>query len=288
MTTHFPITDAHVHVFAPEKYPLDASRSYTPGPANVADLANHLGRIGGQNAVIVQPSPHGTDNRPTLRAVSERGQDCTRGVCVISPASTSKEDLDALWGEGIRGLRANLKTAGVNAIEDVERQLQEISRTMAGTDLMLQVFLPIKVTIAMAETFKSLGRPVILDHFAGLKTSSPTRDEELAGLLEVLSLPNVILKASGACRAIDYASTTSALDDVAPTLFAAARGRVIWGSDWPHTGKSSERAQRPLSEIEPFMAIDDNASLDNIRKWSGNDSIFQEITSDTANSLFGF
>lgn len=288
MTTHFKPSDSHVHVFLPETYPLAERRSYTPGPANTRDLATHLERIGADHVVIVQPSPHGTDNRPTLQGVRELGQDTARAVCVIDPALASQSDLAALWEQGVRGLRANLKTSGVDAIDDAERQLESLGQAMVGTDLHLQVFLPIQTTIALARTFKSLGRTVILDHFGGLKTSSPTLAADLDQLVEVLELPNVVLKASGACRVTDYAPDTSALDTIAPRLFAAARGRTIWGSDWPHTGKSSERATRPLSEAEPFMKIDDLQSLEDIARWSENEDIFQSITGNTANALFGF
>ncbi|WP_298360282.1 amidohydrolase family protein [uncultured Litoreibacter sp.] len=287
MTTQFAITDAHTHVFLPEKFTLAKERSYTPGSATVANLEEHLIRVGAKKVVIVQPSPHGVDNRPTLQALRELGHDKARGVCVVDPQAVSKDTMQSLWDSGVRGLRANLKTAGVNAAKDAERQLDTLSRAMKETDFILQVFLPVQVTIALRSTFENLGRPVILDHFGGLKTSSVTLASDVSGLLDVLSLPNVILKASGACRVRDYAVTSAALDKIAPELFAAARGRVIWGSDWPHTGKSSDRAQRHLSEIEPFMDVDDQASLDDIKKWSGNHKVFQDITRDTANALFG-
>ncbi|WP_368188549.1 amidohydrolase [Aestuariibius sp. HNIBRBA575] len=288
MTTHFSITDAHVHVFLPEKYPLTQVRSYTPGPANVADLEAHLERIGAKNVVIVQPSPHGIDNRPSLTAVQDLGRDRAKCVCVIDPKTTTKEDVKALADLGVCGLRANLKTAGIDAIDNAAQQLRDLDRVMMGTDLILQVFLPVHVNIALAPLFKSLGRPVILDHFAGLKTSSPTLDTDMAGLADVLSASNVFLKVSGACRVTDYAATAVALDDFAPDLFATARGRVIWGSDWPHTGKSAERAKRPLSEVEPFLKIDDQKGLKDIQRWSENNNHFQEITKSTADDLFGF
>ena len=288
MTTQSLLTDAHVHVFTPKKHGLMPSRTYTPGEASAQSLEKHLDRIGADNVVIVQPSPHGTDNRPTLEGIELLGMNRARGIAVIDPEVATRSDLQALWARGIRGLRANLKTAGVNAVADTVDQLETLNAAMKGTDLLLQVFLPISVTVEMKSTFGLLGRTVILDHFGGLKTSRKTLEQDVERLTEILTLPNVVLKASGACRVTDYAETTTTLDPVAPKLFEAASGRVIWGSDWPHTGPATKRQARPLSEIEPFMNIDDQTNLDDIRGWCGNMSVFQEITSDTACQLFGF
>ena len=77
------------------------------------------------------------------------------------------------------------------------------------------------------------------------------------------------------------------MDAVAPTLFDAAPGRVIWGSDWPHTGRSSLRAGRPLTGIEPFMAIDDREGLDDLERWAGTEERRTAILGDTPRTLFG-
>ncbi len=288
MTTHLQPVDAHVHVFAPEKFCYSAPRSYTPGEANVAKLRDHIERIGAQHVVIVQPSPYGTDNRATLDAVEQLGQKNARAIAVVDPAAQDPDLIQTLWNSGVRGLRANLKTSGQTAVETSKEQLKLLTAQMAGTDMALQVFLPATVLIALKDTLRDIGRPIILDHFAGLKIGSPDFDTTFEQLLDILALPNVILKTSGLCRAIDYADTPDAIVPLIPALFDAAKDRVIWGSDWPHTGKSSERAARPLTEIEPFMDIDDVQQLQNIKNWSRSDAEFHKITRETSLELFGF
>lgn len=288
MTTHFPIADAHVHVFAPEKYSYADQRSYTPGDASPKKLATHLDRIGAEKVVIVQPSPYGSDNRATLEAVETLGQDTARAIAVVDPGQQDPELVKNLWNAGVRGLRANLKTSGATAIDIARTQLGHLNDQMSGTDMMMQIFLPADVIISLKDTIANMGRPTILDHCAGLKLGTENFDETFEQLLEVLSLPNVILKTSGQCRVVDYSDNYDALDAFAPTMLEAAKGRAIWGSDWPHTGKSSERATRPLSEVEPFMNIDDQMSLSYLRKWASTEAEYRDITSNTALSLFGF
>jgi len=176
----------------------------------------------------------------------------------------------------------------VTDAEVAAADLQRLGRALHGTGLLIQVFLPLTTLLALRATFAELGRPVILDHFAGLKTSSAGLAEDVAGLADLLVLPNVVLKASGSCRATDYAPDARALDPIVPLLFDAAPGRVIWGSDWPHTGKSSERATRPITEIEPFMAIDDRAGLADLARWAGSPERLRAILQDTPSALFGF
>ena len=69
--------------------------------------ALHIERV-----VIVTPSVYGTDNSATLFGMKARGA-TARGVAVIDE-KTPESDLDAMSQAGIRGIRLNLATGGVN------------------------------------------------------------------------------------------------------------------------------------------------------------------------------
>ncbi|MGO4855328.1 amidohydrolase family protein [Phaeovulum sp. W22_SRMD_FR3] len=287
MISHSGLIDSHVHVFLTETHGFIPNRSYTPGRADLADLAAHRARIGASKLVIVQPSPYGTDNAATLAAVAALGPDA-RAIAVIDPFAATADDIRDLAAQGVVGMRANLKTDGVGDLTACAAYLRALGRILAGSDMLIEVFLPLASLCALRPILADLGRPVILDHFAGLKTSAPTLAEDLAALEDLLALPNIVLKASGACRATDYAADCRALDPIAPRLFAAAPGRVIWGSDWPHTGKSAARKQRPVTEIEPFLPIDDRAGLADLRRWAGDAAQLRAILQDTPSALFSF
>ncbi|GLQ35080.1 hydrolase [Amylibacter marinus] len=282
------IIDAHVHVFEPKKFPYATKRNYTPGEATAENLRNHMLRIGADKVVIVQPSPYGADNQATVQAVEILGQDVARAIAVIDPERTAPEFVSSLWHSGVRGVRANLKTSGQTGIDTARRQLEQLADRLSGTDMALQIFLPADVIVELKDTIRGLGRLTILDHFAGLKIGDPNFSSTLDGLQEVLVLPNVVLKVSGSVRATDYADTPVAMEPFIPALFDAAKDRIVWGSDWPHTGKSSERAARPLSEIEPFMEIDDAKSLGYIREWCRSEAEFRNITYGTSKEIYGF
>ena len=69
--------------------------------------ALHIERV-----VIVTPSVYGSDNSATLFGMKARGA-TARGVAVIDE-KTSEADLDAMGQAGVRGIRLNLATSGVN------------------------------------------------------------------------------------------------------------------------------------------------------------------------------
>lgn len=280
--------DSHVHVFLPDSHPYNPRRTYTPGPADLDMLEAHLDRLQAQKVVIVQPSPYGSDNSATLEALRGLGRGRARAIAVVDPDPTENDMVIELESAGVRGLRANFKTSGQNAGEVCTAQLNALDQMAIGTDLALEIFAPIGLLHMLRQTLAGLGRPVILDHFAGLKTGSPNLGEDLQKLEEILALPNIVLKLSGACRATNYAGDTLSLNPIAPSLISMSRGRAIWGSDWPHTGKSSERPARPLTEIEPFQVIDDLQSLADLEHWAGSPEILTEILWDTPGALFGF
>lgn len=286
MTSQSSAIDSHVHVFVPEKYAYSEERSYTPGNADVPALALHLERLGIEKVVLVQPSPYGIDNRATLSAVAELGLARARAIAVIDPFSATAADVQELAARGVAGVRANLKTNGVDDADACASYLRGLEQALSGTDMIIEVFLSLPLLLRLRKVLVELGRPVVLDHFAGLKTTSPSLSDDVEGLVDLLGSSNLVLKVSGACRATDYASSTAALDLIAPRLIDAAPGRVIWGSDWPHTGRSSERKNRQVTEIEPFMPVDDQASLADLARWAGDPRRLDDILRTTPAALF--
>src|SRR4029434_3886558 len=76
-----------------------------------------------QRVVIVTPSVYGTDNSATLYGMRARGADA-RGVAVIDE-STPARALDEMHRAGVRGIRLNLATAGINDPAVGRQRLQD-------------------------------------------------------------------------------------------------------------------------------------------------------------------
>src|SRR5882672_512344 len=105
--------DCHTHIHGdPEKFPFFSGRVYTPEMALPDEMAALHRALHMQRVVIVTPSVYGTDNSATLFGMRARGKNA-RGVAVIDE-KTPESALDAMHQAGIRGIRLNLATGGVN------------------------------------------------------------------------------------------------------------------------------------------------------------------------------
>jgi Amidohydrolase len=105
--------DCHTHIHGdPEKFPFFAGRVYTPEPASPEEMAALHKALHIERVVIVTPSVYGTDNSATLFGIKFRGN-TARGVAVIDD-KTAESDLNSMAQAGIRGIRINLATSGVN------------------------------------------------------------------------------------------------------------------------------------------------------------------------------
>ena len=225
--------DSHVHIVGPQdRYPWIASRTYTAPPALLSSLRQAAEPLGIGRFVIVQPSFYGTDNRATLDALDELGA-AGRGVAVIDPANTSPDTLRDMHERGVRGVRINLYSTmahGVPRLADAFLPLRDAAGRMGWH---VQVIAPAAVLTGAAEMLGGAGVTVVLDHY-GLPDAPPGSDAGQA-LLALASRPSVWVKLSGPYRfAVDPLASRPPADWL-HALLAAAPGRTVWGSDWPHT-----------------------------------------------------
>ncbi|MFE1954568.1 amidohydrolase family protein [Streptomyces sp. NPDC059524] len=248
--------DAHVHVFGPAtRYPYGADRTYTPPDATPADLAALHRRLGISRTVVVQASPYGTDNSRLLDALHELG-DSARGVAVITP-DADPAYLDALHDAGTRGCRVNLNVQTATDIEAARQQITETAQVIADRGWHLQLHAAHHVIAALADLLTRLPTAVVLDHFAGIKSAhGPTTAEATAVTRRLLESGRVWVKLSAPYRA---AATYADLDLVIDALAAACADRLLWGSDWPHTGGTPH--DRDPRRVQPYLEVDDAASL---------------------------
>lgn len=228
--------DTHVHVFDPARFTYAPGRSYTPGPATLADLAARHRDWGVSGCVLVQPSVYGTDNSCLLDALSRLGS-AARGVAVVDAVATSDEALADLAAAGVVGLRVNLVAGGGG-------DLARTAALLRGTGWFLQLFAPLPVILSHRAEIEAAGVPVVLDHFAGAQG-------DIGGLLSFCDVAPVWIKLSA-----DYRLTAGVQPaDLVARLWSHMPDRLIWGSDWPHTGGGASRSARAPDRIEPFRRV---------------------------------
>ncbi|WP_420224073.1 amidohydrolase family protein [Pigmentiphaga litoralis] len=279
--------DCHVHIFGPrEKYPLAAERTFVPGLARVDDLISMHRRLGVDRTVIVQASMQGIDNRCLLDAMTElRALDRqVRAVAVVAP-DVDQPTLTALHDAGVRGLRVNLQSFGETDPQVAARRLTETARVAADMNWHVQTYTTLSVIAQLSDVITQLPVPLVVDHF-GL--ADPANLEKQPGWRELLSLVkagHTYVKLSAPYRLVDdeFGADGKAM---ARALIDANPDRMLWGTDWPHTGPWPGRT-RDLHAEEPFHPIDDGAMLSMFGRWT-HPAERQRILVDNPATLYDF
>jgi predicted TIM-barrel fold metal-dependent hydrolase len=278
--------DCHTHVFGPPtQFPFAPQRSYTPGEASLEELLAlqrdlHLDRV-----VIVQPSVYGTDNSCTvdaLRRLDGRG----RAVAVIADDITQAE-LEALHRAGVRGVRLNLATAGVNDPDVARRRLAATTARIAPLNWHVQIYTDMAVIAALQADLEALKVPLVIDHFGGAQAALGPTQPGFAALLALVRAGKAYVKLSAPYRSSslrpDYADVAS----LAAPLIAANPARMLWGSDWPHPGGGHKRGQS-IEEIEAFFPEDDGRTLNLLAEWAPDPALRRRVLVDNPALLYDF
>lgn len=276
--------DAHVHIFDPQRHPYQGERSYTPGEASVASLQAMLAGLGLERVVLVQPSVYGSDNACLVAALAQLGE-CARGIAVVDDAGPGPEALAALHAAGVRGIRLNIEVAGAASAQALRERLRVIGWLREQAGWHLQLHASAELTLAVLDDLAQLGVPVVLDHYAGLHKKPPVPASHWRVWQDFLRQGPGWIKLSAPYRChADWAGPP--LAELAQALAEAAPHKLLWGSDWPHTGGEAGRPRDP-SRIEPFRAIDNAAILTDLRATLG-DAAWQQMLCDNPARLYGF
>src|ERR1700722_18563179 len=245
--------DCHTHIHLPEKYPFFAGRVYTPEPATPEEMAAlhkalHIDRV-----VIVTPSVYGTDNRATLEGIKFRGNN-GRGIAVIDD-KTTEGDLDELAKGGIRGIRVNLATSGVNDPSIGRKRLEAAIDRVKGRGWHVQVYTNLPLLTTIKDVLAASPVPIVFDHFGGADADKGLEQPGWAELVEAVKSGKVYVKISGAYRRSKNGPDYPDAVPFAKALIAANPDRLVWGSDWPHPDSDKKPGKLP-TDLSPLYQID--------------------------------
>ena len=252
--------DTHVHVIGDSAhYPMVFDRYYTPGPANTADLKEHLANQALGRVVIVQPSVYGTNNQCLLDALSVFGPNA-KGIAVLDENMTDSA-LQQMDAQGIRGVRLNFESSANRQTHHLQAALHHWSSRIASLGWHIQIYAPFEMIAACAGTIRTLPTPVVLDHFALWPvTKSETSAER--SILQLLTEGHVYIKLSASYRLPAFAATD--LQQIVYRLLQAQPERLLWGSDWPHTNREPGVHRHAISR---YRAISPDQLLDERSQW---------------------
>ncbi len=278
--------DCHTHIHGdPEKFPFFAGRVYTPELASPEEMSALHKALQIERVVIVTPSIYGTDNSATLFGMMARGA-TARGVAVIDD-KTSEADLDAMGQAGIRGIRLNLATGGVNDPAVGRPRFQAAVERVKARGWHVQLFTNLAMISAIKDLVAASPVPVVFDHFGGAQAGLGVEQPGFADLAELVKTGKAYVKISGAYRASKLGPDYADAAPLARALIAANSDRIVWGTDWPHPDSVTPPG-RKTTDVTPLFQIDDGRLLNQLAVWAPDAAIRKKILVDNPAQLYRF
>ena len=278
--------DCHTHIHPdPAKFPFFAGRVYTPELASPEEMTALHKALKMERVVIVTPSIYGPDNSATLFGMAARGA-TARGVAVIDD-KTSEADLDAMGKAGIRGIRLNLATGGVNDPTVGRPRFSAAVERIKARGWHVQLFTSLAMITAIKDLVAASPVPVVFDHFGGAQAELGVGQPGFADLVELVKSGKAHVKISGAYRASRKGPDFADVTPLAQALIAANADRIVWGTDWPHPDSVTPPGKQ-ISDVTPLFQIDDGRLLNQLAVWTPDAAVRQKILVDNPARLYGF
>lgn len=262
--------DCHIHVFP------DGFESQPGGPpirelATLQDYAVVQRRLGLDRVVVTQPNAYQFDNRATLSAVAQLGQDKARAVVAVAP-DTPLRDLQEMHQQGARGARIMDLAGGAATMADLGR-IEPLAREV-GWHLMVQF--DGREIDRHLPALRAIETDYIIDHSGKFMEPVPADDRRVDEILRLLDRGNAWFKLCG-CYETSRSGAPEFADvgAIAKRAIAHAPERIVWGSNWPHVWAT------------PETYPDDAQLLDVLLHWTTAE-MRQKILVDNPARLYGF
>lgn len=230
-----------------------------------------LRSIGCQRAVLVQPSVYGTDNSAIEDALQAPDGMALRAVAVVAP-DVSDAELERLHALGFRGIRINLAAGTCGLRLEHARPLAERIRPLGWH---LQFYADFHHNPGIGQVLAALRVPVVIDHFGRISTADGLESPGFRAVLRLLAHEHCWVKLSAPYFVSGLSPGYADIAAFARTMIAAAPGRVVWGTDWPHA-----------SAREKMPADADLADL--LASWAPDLLDRQRVMVDNPARLYGF
>lgn len=253
--------DSHCHVVDEDTFPLHPLHPYRPKKATLTDLQSFHKSLGIDHACLVAFSVYHTDNRCILDAVT-RLNGKGRAVACIDTETITDSELQHLHDAGVRGIRLNLRTrrdkVDCEAIRLAARRIRHLG-------WILQVYVALEQIRELTPIVPELGVTVCIDHLGepdpsrGPARTQPGYDE----FMDLLRSGTVWTKLSGTYRFPDLEE----LDEYVAEILRVAPDRVVWASDWPHSGGVQANPKGDRNQVQDYRKIDDVAWVARCREW---------------------
>jgi predicted TIM-barrel fold metal-dependent hydrolase len=273
--------DSHMHIVDPERFPLAADAQYRPHPHTIKDAKNFYSGLQIRNMVFVQPSIYGNDNSCMLEALEHVTPKHGRAVVQFDPETIENKTMEKWHAMGVRGVRVNLVSVERElSDEELRKELQSYAKVLKPLGWVMELYIPLKLALPLANIVPELGIKVCIDHFGSPvlptpyepgRTIHPYDMKGFASLINLLQGGHTWVKMSAPYR-LSRDPKMRDLDAIGKELIIKASKRVVYASDWPHTR---------------FENIDSKPFIEKCFEWCGHDErLISRLFRDNAKELW--
>lgn len=225
--------DTHFHVLGPlDQFPYSEKRRYSPPEARLKDILELHDFLGIDRGIVVHANTHGKNNLPFLKAVAQSDGRYLGVVRLTRSATfTSCKRLHSL---GIRGARFAFNPQHGGTFDQAE--VEHVVSKIKPLGWFVEFHLEGKTLVEMEDWLSKLSVPVIIDHFGRVDIQQGVGHTEFKALLRLAECDHIWTKISGVDRISDAGYPYEDVMPFSHMLIETSPSRIIWGSDWPHTG----------------------------------------------------
>ncbi len=232
------IIDSHVHVWTqqPERYPWAPIGNYVPdSEASAGQLLKLMDENRVEQAVLVQPTPYGWDNRYLLDSLQST-PDRFKAVCLVDPFSpdNGNEMTRLVKQHGASGFRVNWN---LHPAETWENSPEHAAFWQTAQELSCPVCIQCTPEYFALVGTTSREHPavrVVIDHLGRINAEEGLSAPAFQNLLALAGIPNVSVKISGWYYCSQQEPPFANIYPLAAAIIQAfGAERCMWGSDFP-------------------------------------------------------
>lgn len=266
--------DCHAHVFGPgNTYPFISNGLYTPADALPGEFRAMLDALGLERGILVQPSIYGTNNDAMLDAMAQDRQRL-RGIAVL-PFDVSDSEIERLHGAGVRGVRCNIVDLkfgkGVLPLDE----LHALARRIAAYGWHVEFLMHVNEFPDLDMQLADFPTELVFGHLGYVPVSEGLETDGFKALLRLMRDGKAWVKLTAPYRLTLSPMPYPDVDETAQRLVETAPGRLLWGSDWPHT------------YIRTGMPNDGDL-MNLFARWVPDEGVRRRILVDNPEQLYGF
>ncbi|MCP4383946.1 MAG: amidohydrolase family protein [Hyphomicrobiales bacterium] len=260
--------DCHMHFYRQGDRAAPATATGFSMPTSNPDICSGLmERLGLTRFVAVQSIAYGFDNDVIIQAL-DHFAGAGRGIVVI-PTTTAISELLDYDRRGVRGIHGYMLEGGSYTWDDLAQFAPRITELGWHTQLQLDG----NRLGEFHSTIEALPCDVVIDHL-GKFLDQPTQTA-VAALLKLLDNGKTWVKLSAPYENWDTeAPCYPGVADLAWRLVRHAPERMLWGTNFPHPGRTS-----PPSEEHLLYLLAD---------WAEDEPTMHRILGDNPQALYRF